>query len=225
MISWGASPSDPATRPETLRDVVAISAGDYIALALHADGHISSWTYGGQPALPPAPVATNVVAIAAGNIWSFAVLADGSLVNWSNPYWFTPPPTNLTGVVAISVSDSRFLVLTTSPATPAQVEFTVLAGGKVALDWLKVLPTADFVRIERTTNLSYNFPGQPQSGTETIWANLTTIAGDATHFVDETVETNLTYWYRLSAVNSCGASLASETSGVTVSAPQYAPWI
>lgn len=223
VVSWGAPVSHPPSHPAYLTNVVAIAAGDYNGLALHADGRITSWTYAGQPALPPAPDHAGVMGIAAGSIWNFAWLTDGTLASWGYDTLFGQPPSNLTGVVALSTFGAQFLALTTTPAPPPDLTATVLATNRVVLKWRGVSVPAESIAIQRTTNYHWTFPGLPEP--ETIWTTLATVTGNVTHYEDPTTLTNQTYSYRLQARNSCGTSLNSTIASASVTEPVTPPWL
>ncbi|MDR1710663.1 MAG: hypothetical protein LBR58_02200 [Propionibacteriaceae bacterium] len=93
--------------PSGLRDVAAISAGEYHVLALKKDGTVVGWgTAGtdadsGQDRVPDG--LTSVTAVAAGEYHSLALKSDGTVVAWgSNDDGQCDVPAGLNDVVAIS---------------------------------------------------------------------------------------------------------------------------
>jgi alpha-tubulin suppressor-like RCC1 family protein len=70
------------TIPTGLTDVIAISAGQYISLALQSDGTVVAW---GEPAYSIVPEGlSGVKAISAGAAHSLALKEDGTVVGWGN---------------------------------------------------------------------------------------------------------------------------------------------
>lgn len=134
VVAWGVAsgirnPLPPynttnlaAIVPVGLSNVIAVAAGDYLSLALKADGKVVSWggyTSGtlGTPwdvsvvfTNVPANL-SNVVAIAAGTDQSLALKSDGRVVAWSNG---TNVPSGLSNVIAIACSGDLGLALQTN---------------------------------------------------------------------------------------------------------------
>ena len=105
VVAWGLDNAPPAGG-----DFVAVSAGGYHSLALHANGSIAGWgsnSYG--QASPPA--GTGYTAVAAGWWHSLALRGDGSIAAWGdNTYGQATPPSG-TGFVAIAAGGTHSLAL------------------------------------------------------------------------------------------------------------------
>lgn len=115
----------------------------------------------------------------------------------------------------------------TSP-DPSSVPPIIAAGGDVPeavaaeshsstaihIQWREVV-TATAYSIKRTDELP---------GTTTSWAFVTRTNGDATDYTDVGLEPATTYWYRVSAITTSGAAVASDIVSATTSvAPPEAP--
>ncbi|MFA6135278.1 MAG: immunoglobulin domain-containing protein, partial [Phycisphaerae bacterium] len=105
----GTYPAELANVPAGLNDVVNIAAGNYHALALHADGTVTSWGANneGQSTVPAG--LTNVVAVAAGSYRSLALKADGTVLGWG--ITTSAAPAGLSDVVAIAAGSMHSLAL------------------------------------------------------------------------------------------------------------------
>lgn len=105
-----------STPPAGLSNVIAISAGNYHALALKSDGTCVTWynaSIGGITAINvPADLPNNVIGVAAGKIYSIALKSDGTIRVWGQST--APPvnaPANLTNIVAVAAGDEHAVVL------------------------------------------------------------------------------------------------------------------
>jgi len=81
IVGWG---SQIAVEPSVLKDLVAITGGDFHSIGLKSDGAIVAWghNYWGQCELP-APNA-DFVAVAGGGYHSLGLKSDGTIVAWGN---------------------------------------------------------------------------------------------------------------------------------------------
>ena len=100
QVAWGRTVTNA---PADLEDAVALSVGDYFALALKAGGTVVAWgTNGKGQSTVPAGL-SHVVAVAAGGEHGLALQADGTVVAWgSNSHGQSSVPANLAQVVAIT---------------------------------------------------------------------------------------------------------------------------
>src|SRR5262245_30546387 len=106
--------TEMANTPHGLSNVVAVAAGTRHAVALHADGHLTTWgAYADNEdrqiddALLPL---RDVTAIAAGACHSLALHRDGRVTAWGrNDAGQTDIPVSLRDVVAIAGGDSHTL--------------------------------------------------------------------------------------------------------------------
>jgi hypothetical protein len=89
------------TIPTGLTDVISISAGMYISLALQSDGTVVAW---GEPSISTVPEGlSGVTAISAGAAHGLALKQDGTVVGWgNNDNSGANIPNGLTDVVSIS---------------------------------------------------------------------------------------------------------------------------
>jgi hypothetical protein len=218
VVSWGTPLSQSSRQLDSLSNVVAVATGSYFGMALHGDGRVSTWAYG-ERTIAAAPLdLTNAVSIAVGELWNVALRDDGSLAVWDDRSWFGTPPTNLTTVVACSVSGWNLLALTEAPVMPVSLTSIVLATNRVGLIWSTLSPAAESILIQRTTNLTWQFP----SGQLADWQDLTILPGTATAYEDVTTQTNQTYWYRLVVQNACGSSVGA-LAYAAIRPPVYEP--
>jgi hypothetical protein len=96
--SWGQSDLSIAAT-----NTIAVAAGAWHNLALHADGTVIGWgdNFDGQCAAPAG--LADAVAIAAGGYHSLAIRANGSVLAWgANDYGQTNVPAKLAKVIAIA---------------------------------------------------------------------------------------------------------------------------
>jgi len=102
VVAWGYNVSGETNVPAGLDHVVAIAAGGYHSVALKQDGTVVAWgdNLEGQTSVPVG--LSNVVAISAGDITTVALRGDGTVVQWPTNTWLTPPPADLSNVVAIA---------------------------------------------------------------------------------------------------------------------------
>ncbi len=104
VIAWGDENIGDCNIPVGLTNIVAIEAGDYCNLALHADGTVTM--FGGEfPAewYEAAASQTEVVAIAAGLQHALALHADGTVTAWGdNTYGQCDVPPEAANAVAIA---------------------------------------------------------------------------------------------------------------------------
>lgn len=112
VIAWGYNYYGQTNVPGNLSNVVAVSAGLYHSIVLHAEGRVTVWgdnSYG-QTNIPPG--LSNVVAIASGYNHNVALRLDGKVVCWGdNTYGQTTVPAGLTQVVSISAKGGQTFAL------------------------------------------------------------------------------------------------------------------
>ena len=121
---WGSTTyGQTKALPAGLNNIVAVAAGGCTALAIRADGTVTSWlayapdqtkSYFLDPTYYyPVPTGlTNVVAIAQGDFHSVALKADGTVVAWGlNTDGQSTVPAGLKDVVAIAATASHSLAL------------------------------------------------------------------------------------------------------------------
>lgn len=114
LIGFGNNGYNQATPPSDLSSVVdvAIGQGTYgHAIALKADGTISTWGYyDGLVGLPS--TATGLVAVAAGSVHSVALRSNGTVLGWGlNPDGQAAIPAALDGIVAVAAGWAHTLML------------------------------------------------------------------------------------------------------------------
>jgi sugar lactone lactonase YvrE len=98
--------------PVSATNTIAIAAGTWHNLALHADGRVVAWgnDFEGQCDVPPA--LTDALAIAAGGYHSLAIRANGTVLGWgANDYGQTTIPAGLKRVIAITCGTWHSLAL------------------------------------------------------------------------------------------------------------------
>jgi alpha-tubulin suppressor-like RCC1 family protein len=116
VVAWGDNSDGQCTVPESLRDVIAIAAGDDFSLALREDGSVVAWgvTNAGQTTVPVD--LTNAVAISANFDHAMAVRNDGSLSmwgawSWGNYTYSLSQPSGLTNVALVAAGANHDLAL------------------------------------------------------------------------------------------------------------------
>ena len=112
VVAWGNNEYGQ-TIPQSLKGVVAVTAGSQTTFALLSDGIVVGW---GSPAHGltnvPAGIQGRTVAISTGIFHTLALLNDGTVVGWGlNAWGEISVPSNLTSVVAISAGASYSLAL------------------------------------------------------------------------------------------------------------------
>ena len=122
--AWGKNTSDQTEVPDSLSDVIAISAGWDFSLALKSDSTVVAWGEQGDFGQTQVPSdLTGVVAISAGYWHALALKNDGTVVAWGRDVdGDGAVPTDLTGVKAISAGYRHSLAL--------KEDGTVVAWGK-----------------------------------------------------------------------------------------------
>lgn len=125
VIEWGyATATGVARTPKQVSsNAIAISAGDFLSLALRSDNTVFGWgdnffgealgykTHG--PGVTNGlvrvngQILSNVVSIVAGREWSLALKQDGTVVTWGENY----VPAGLTNIAAIAVDKAHSWVL------------------------------------------------------------------------------------------------------------------
>lgn len=120
--------------PEASNDVVAISAGQWHALALKGNGDVVAW--GGEAFFDatnylPAEVSSDVGAISAGHLFSMALKTDGTLVVWGETLnGQLPVPNYATNAAQISAGYGHCLSL--GPVMPPRFVGSTLPFGYVS---------------------------------------------------------------------------------------------
>lgn len=113
VMAWGDNSGGQTNAPGNLKDIVAISGGDYHSLALRHDGTLIGWGYNGDG---QASVPTNVlrfVTIASGAAHNLAIKENGAPVAWGrNDYGqLNIPATATNNVLALAAGDVHSLAL------------------------------------------------------------------------------------------------------------------
>jgi alpha-tubulin suppressor-like RCC1 family protein len=112
LNGWGDDLTGQTKPPDSVTNVVNLTAGASHALALKADGTVAAWgkNWDGQTNVPAA--ATNVVSVAAGTAHNLALKDDGSVIAWGRNWnGQTDVPPNATNVVAIAAGWAHSLAL------------------------------------------------------------------------------------------------------------------
>jgi alpha-tubulin suppressor-like RCC1 family protein len=116
VSAWGDNSGGQTNVPANLRDVVAVSGGDYHTVALHRDGSLLAWGYhgDGQATVPTSPL--RYVSVAAGTAHNLAIIEDGSVVAWgrNDAGQCNVPSTAASSVLAVAAGDSHSLALLAS---------------------------------------------------------------------------------------------------------------
>lgn len=113
VFAWGLSPEGQTNPPLNLTDVVAVSAGNKVALALKSDGTVIQWGGKGYYPAQPVPQGLNsVVAISCRRGTCLALKADGTVVAWGESLGaVNKVPADLTDVAAIACGTIHALAL------------------------------------------------------------------------------------------------------------------
>jgi alpha-tubulin suppressor-like RCC1 family protein len=111
IAAWGDNSYGQLVRPNDLKNVHAIAAGQAHSLALQSDGTVVAWGWNPYGLMPPANLSA-VRAIAAADYLSLALRANGTVVAWGNNAWGqTNVPADLQGVTAIATGGAHSLAL------------------------------------------------------------------------------------------------------------------
>ncbi|HXI84332.1 MAG TPA: glycosyl hydrolase family 28 protein [Verrucomicrobiae bacterium] len=198
VVAWGYNCCGQTMPPAGLSNVVAIAAGGYHGLALKSDGTVVGWGYNGYGQTTTPSGLSGVLAIAGGIFHSMTLRSDGSTVAWGyNLYGQTATPPGLTGVAAIAGGTYFSLALAPGPGSPSALTATQVGGNEIDLSWAENSSSVQGFRIDRAPDAGGN-PG--------TWAQIATPGAGATTYSDTAVVTSATYWYRIRANNTCGAS-------------------
>lgn len=113
VVAWGDNTNGETNVPAGLSDVIAISAGNTLGLALKNDGTVVAWgcsPCGGQLNIPVG--LSGVTAVSAGAGYALALKNDGTVVGWGeNASGQTSIPSGLSGVTAIAAGRGHRLAL------------------------------------------------------------------------------------------------------------------
>jgi Alpha-tubulin suppressor and related RCC1 domain-containing proteins len=136
VVTWdvGGISDPPLQQPKGMSNIVAIAAGTAHVLALQDNGTVWGWGFNSKGAATGVPTPkgakmaagivhidgkplTDVKAIAAGMESSLALKKDGTLVFWGDDHrGLLRPPPDINGVIAIALSGSHALAITTNMA-------------------------------------------------------------------------------------------------------------
>ncbi|MBI4661077.1 MAG: hypothetical protein HY735_19785, partial [Verrucomicrobia bacterium] len=125
--------------PNSLTNIVAVSAGYQWSLALRSDGTLVAWDSSqanAAPQLRPVPVGlTNVISVSSGFGHSLALRSDGTVVAWGeNGEGQVNVPKGLTNVVAVAAGGRHSLALRADGKAVAWGQY--YAGGNRVPAWL-----------------------------------------------------------------------------------------
>ena len=212
VVAWGGNSYGQATPPTNLTGVVQIAAGYLHSLALKNDGTVVGWGNDDYGQRTPPLNATGVVAIAVGYFHSLALRNDGAVVGWGNNDYEQGNSGGLTAANAISVGGYHNMALAAGPNAPSKLTARVMATNRIDLSWQNNATDADFFKIERAPDTN---------GIAGTWAALATVGVAVTNYSDLSVTTNLTFWYRVRAQNSCGDSLSTLSVSIFTGVPDF----
>ena len=107
VAAWGTNNFSQCNVSTNLDSIVAVAAGTYRQLALHADGMVEAWGYNYTNV--PAEL-SNVVAIAVGDYHNLTLKSDGTVAAWGSGSQ-TNVPAGLSNVVAVAAGAYHSLAL------------------------------------------------------------------------------------------------------------------
>jgi hypothetical protein len=175
---------------------VALSAA-FVAVAV-----FSPTPGGGEPAITASEQGSQLLAPGESSL-------DTGPTRSSNPAGTVADPS-----VATSPDPSSPPITTAGGDVPEAVAAESHSSTAIHIRWREVA-TATAYSIKRTDELP---------GTTTSWAFVTRTNGDATDYTDVGLQPATTYWYRVSAITTSGAAVASDIVSATTSvAPPEAP--
>lgn len=112
ITAWGWDGYGQTDVPGELDNVIAVSAGIGLSLALKSDGSVVEWGNSGTGLLGVPAEATNVMAIAAGYEFNMALKKDGTVLAWgNNDYGQTNVPSGISNVTAIAAGYGQCVAL------------------------------------------------------------------------------------------------------------------
>ena len=213
IVGWGYNYNGIATPPAG-NNFIAIADGVYHSLALKSDGSIVAWgnNHDGECNVPSG---NDFFTISAGYNYSLALKSDGSILGWGyNSYGEATPPSG-NSFTAISAGRYKSFAITSSCILPDAPWGVHATNGTymdhIQITWYSISHTGvDVYEIYKNTSNNLN--------------TALKISGDETslYYDDYDVTSGHTYFYWITAKNSCGTSnFSSATSGyVSVSPPQ-----
>jgi hypothetical protein len=197
VVGWGGGTSGAGTPPTNLTSVVAIAAGLELSLAVKSDGTIVAWGAQAAQTTNATSGLADVTSVAIGVGEGAALKKDGSLFNW----FFNLPtaivPDLGASVLAISANYYHFAALSTAPTAPSDSFITVLSENQLRLSWRDNSSDEKSFAIERIS-VSNNVISS--------WTQIGTVGANTTNFTDSTVQTNVSYSYRVRAIGKFGTS-------------------
>lgn len=103
VSAWGANWAGQTNFPAGLSNTVVVAAGDMHAMALKADGTLTTWGYDGGGKLDVPANVTNAIAMVCGEGCSLALNAASTVTGWGDGYYGEADvPAGLTNVIAIA---------------------------------------------------------------------------------------------------------------------------
>jgi hypothetical protein len=177
VFVWGTNPEGQTNVPISVMNAIQCSSGAFAALALKADGTVTSWgrSFGDFISSYTVPAsATNVVAVSAGGDHSLALRADGRVVAWGrNWQGQTNVPSSATNIVAISGGGSHCLAV--------RADGTVLAWGNNDCGQTNVPAAA--TNVIEVAGGYYHSAALRSDGTVVTWGWDVPVLPDATNIV------------------------------------------
>lgn len=139
------------------------------------------------------------------NMAANATAYTDTTVEVGNSYQYDVIAFNDTG--SSSAVESNSVTLATPITLPARITNLSATANETVIELTWTAPqNADSIKVYRSPN-------------DTQWTLLTTLAGTASQYTDESAVTEITYGYRISATNEAGESEVSPTAHATLSSP------
>jgi hypothetical protein len=140
---------------------------------------------------------------------SLTTFLDSSLAPAST-YYYRIVLSNSAGASPVSAITSGS-TLPYPPQAPSSLSAVANSPTTIALTWVDSSSDETNFTLERSTSASSNF------------ATIATLAANATDYSDSALNASTTYYYRLVAINSGGASATATTNATTQAIPTTAP--
>jgi hypothetical protein len=113
VTAWGDNSGGQTNVPANLKDIVAVSGGDYHSVALRHNGSLLAWGYNGDGQTTVPTSALRFVSVAAGAAHNLAITENGSVVGWgrNEAGQRNVPASAASGVLAVAAGDAHSLAL------------------------------------------------------------------------------------------------------------------